>query len=304
MEIRNVVIVGKGALGLLFGGQIERALGPGSVRYLMDDARYERDRARHITINGEPCLLADVRAGEAAPADLIIVCVKAYGLDDAIDSMARAVGPSTRIISFMNGITSERRIAARYGWEHVALSVVQGMDATFIGDTFTYTHPGEVRMGAAEGTGPEVVPDIARLFDRCGIRYTVEDDMWRRLWVKFTLNVGINQTCMVYGGTYGSVVEPESEQLRSYVAAMREAAAVGHAEGVEVTERDISEMVALAASLEPDGMPSMAQDRINKKPSEVEEFAGTVIRLAERHSILVPQNRWLYRRIHEIEAAY
>lgn len=304
MDIQNVAIVGKGALGLLFGSQIAETLGTDNVCYLMDDARYERNRERQLSINGEPCLIPNVRAGDAKPADLVIVCVKAYGLDDAIDSMAGAVGPGTRIISLMNGITSEERIATRYGWDNVALSIAQGMDATFIGDELTYTHPGEIRLGADERTAPGVVDDISALLGRCGICHEVEDDMWRRLWVKFTLNVGINQTCMVYGGTYSSVVEPDGEQLRCYVAAMREAAAVAHAEGVEVTEADISEMVALAASLVPDGMPSMAQDRINKKPSEVEEFAGTVIRLAEKHGILVPQNRWLYKRVHEIEAGY
>ena len=41
----------------------------------------------------------------------------------------------------------------------------------------------------------------------------------------------------------------------------------------------------------------MAQDRINEKPTEVEEFSGTVIRLAQRHGLLVPTNRWLYERI-------
>ena len=71
-----------------------------------------------------------------------------------------------------------------------------------------------------------------------------------------------------------------------------------------VTEADLAQMAALIASLDPQGMPSMAQDRINRKPTEVEEFSGTIIRLADAHGILVPQNRWLYKRIREIEAGY
>lgn len=64
---------------------------------------------------------------------------------------------------------------------------------------------------------------------------------------------------------------------------------------------DISN-VDLMASLTPDSMPSMAQDRVNRKKSEVEIFAGTVRRLAERQGIMVPTNDYLYRRIMEIEA--
>ena len=142
------------------------------------------------------------------------------------------------------------------------------------------------------------------LYERAGIPHVVEEDIRRRMWVKLMLNVGINQVCMVYGGTYGTASAPESEQNRCYVAAMREALAVARAEGVDVTEADLMQMAQLIASLDPNGMPSMAQDRINEKPTEVEEFSGTICRLAERHGILVPTNQWLYRRIRELEAGF
>ena len=73
---------------------------------------------------------------------------------------------------------------------------------------------------------------------------------------------------------------------------------------MDVTEADLAQMAALIASLDPAGMPSMAQDRINGKLTEVDEFAGAVIARADKHGILVPQNRWLYERIREIEAGY
>ena len=66
-------------------------------------------------------------------------------------------------------------------------------------------------------------------------------------------------------------------------------------------------MAALTAALEtldPAGMPSMAQDRIARRKTEVEEFSGTICRLAAEHGIEVPQNEWLYQRIREIEASW
>lgn len=52
------------------------------------------------------------------------------------------------------------------------------------------------------------------------------------MWAKLMLNDGINQTCMAYGGTYGSATEQGSEQRRCFVSAMRETLAVANAEGV------------------------------------------------------------------------
>ena len=304
MAIENVTIVGKGALGLLFGQAIVRARGAQAVCYLMDDMRYERHAGETILVNGTPCALDNVRASEAEPADLVIVAVKATGLAAALDAMAGAVGPDTRIISLMNGITSERRIAVRYGWRNTVLAIAQGMDATFIAGELSYAHEGEIRFGAAAQTDAAAVADIAAFLTSCDIANVVEDDIEHRLWIKFMLNVGVNQTCMVYGGTYGSVSEQDGEQHRCFVAAMREVQAVARAEGIELSEADLDSMVRIIAGLHPDGMPSMAQDRVNGKPGEVDEFSGVVIELADKHGIHVPTNRWLCARIHEIEAAY
>ena len=117
MAIEKVAIVGKGALGLMFGDIIARHLGPSAVHYLMDDERYERHaNDKPPTVNGTPCRVGDVRASEAGVVDLVIVAVKMPGFATALDSMEHVVGPGTRIVSVMNGITSEERIAERFGW--------------------------------------------------------------------------------------------------------------------------------------------------------------------------------------------
>ncbi len=304
MGIEKAAIIGKGAVGLLYASMIAERIGPDAVEFVMDDERFARHAGEAVTINGKPCDIATIPASQARPVDFVMLTVKATGLEGAIETMGRLVGPHTRIASLLNGVTSEERIARRFGWANTVMSVAQGMDAVFIGGALTFTHPGEIRFGAADGTSADAVSDIDDFYTRAGIAHTVERDIRHRLWTKLMLNVGINQTCMAFGGTYGSASEEGSEENRCFVAAMREALAVARAEGVDVTEADLAQMAALIASLDPEGLPSMAQDRINGKPTEVEEFSGTIIRLAQRHGILVPQNRWLYDRIRSIESEY
>ena len=273
MAIETVAILGRGAVGLLYGTMAEKNLGPGAVEFVMDDERFARHAGEAVTVNGEPCRVPTIPASEASPVDLVILAIKAPGLPTALDTMERLVGPHTAIASLVNGVTSEERVAERFGWERTVLSVAQGMDAVFIGSDMTYGHPGEIRFGAAPGTADGVVADVADLYARAGIPHVVEKNIRRRMWVKLMLNVGINQTCMVFGGTYGSASEPGSEQNRCFVAAMREALAVARAEGVDVTEADLAQM-------------------------------GTICRLAERHGLLVPTNQWLYQRICELESGF
>ena len=316
MQINKVAFIGKGGVGLLYGSMIARALGNDAVEYIMDDTRFERHAGDALTVNGKPCDLTSVRASEAtpaesatrrektAPSDLVILTVKTTGLDQALKTMERVVGPNTLIASLCNGITSEQKIAERFGWEHTVLGICQGMDAVFLNGELTFTNAGEIRFGAAAGTEPATVTAIDELYTRCGIAHTVESDIAHRMWAKLMLNDGINQTCMAYGGTYGSATEPGSEQRRCFVSAMRETLAVANAEGIELTEADLTQMVHLIEGIDPAGMPSMAQDRIAQRKTEVEEFAGTICRLAVKHDIQVPQNDWLYQRIRDIEKSW
>ncbi len=48
----------------------------------------------------------------------------------------------------------------------------------------------------------------------------------------------------------------------------------------------------------------MGQDRINKKASEVDMFAGKIISLGKKYHIEVPANEKLYRMVKEIEKEY
>ena len=54
----------------------------------------------------------------------------------------------------------------------------------------------------------------------------------------------------------------------------------------------------------PDGMPSMRQDVLAKRPTEVEEFAGVVRARAKKYGMPTPANDFFYARIQEIEAGY
>jgi hypothetical protein len=84
-------------------------------------------------------------------------------------------------------------------------------------------------------------------------------------------------------------------------AAMREAMLVARRERVPVSDDDLDFYVRLVDGLDPDGMPSMRQDSLAGRPTEVEFFAGTVVRKADALGLDVPVNRRLYRQIREME---
>ncbi len=303
-DIQTVGVVGMGALGMLFGNILAEALGPGAVRFLMDDARYERRKNDIYTINDRSVSLQPARTSETAPLDLILVAVKYPALETSLETMAPAVGENTLILSLLNGISSEPILAARFGAEKVIHTVAQGMDAMCFGSSLTYTKAGRLHIGIVEPSMKKQLDRVVKFFEKTAFPYVVEEDILYRMWSKFMLNVGVNQSCMVFDCPYEKALEPGSLENVFFLSAMREVILLARAEGIDLGERELLEYVDIIRSLDPKAIPSMEQDRVNKKPCEVELFAGTVRRLAARHGIPVPANDYLWRRAHEIEKEY
>lgn len=302
----KVSIIGMGALGLMYGsfmkehaqGKFEEII----VDFVLDEHRFEKNKHKKYRCNGKEVEFTMTKASEATPCDLLIVATKATGLEAALDTMENCVDDHTTIISVLNGIASEEILGERFGKDKIIYTVAQEMDAMKFGDEVKYSNLGRLCIGVVDPNLQDRLQQVEEFFDTIQMPYREEDDILYRMWSKFMLNVGVNQTCMVYNTNYKGVLTPQTEENRMLIAAMREVVAVANAEGIGLTEKDLSEYVRIIATLNPTSVPSMAQDRLNGRRSEVESFAGTVRRLARKHNIYVPANDYLYERVMEIEA--
>ena len=301
----HVTILGLGAMGILFGDHIVRNLGPDRLRFLADGSRLERYRREGAWCNGQPC---DFRFsdGSDGPAQLLIFAVKAPDLEQAIALAAPVVDEDTVILSLLNGVTSEEILEQAFGPEKVLYTVTQGMDAVREGNRLTYHTAGQMFLGLPEEDyfdRGDKLTEALDLLCRAGLPFVREEDILHRMWCKFMLNVGVNQVCMAYETDYGGVQVPGP--LRdTMIAAMDEARKVGACQGVLVTQRDKAEYLAVLDALHPSGIPSMRQDGLAHRRTEVELFAGAVLELAARFGMNAPVNRMLYDRIRAMETSW
>ncbi|MEH7502810.1 ketopantoate reductase family protein [Neobacillus drentensis] len=305
MEIKKVSIIGLGALGILFGHHLSKKMPKANLRFIADRERIERYENDHVYCNGERCDFTYLTPDEKCePADLLIFMVKYDGLKDAIEAVKNHVGEQTIILSALNGITSEAVIGEAYGDEKILYCVAQGMDAVKVGNQLTYDHMGILCFGEQEpGLISENVKSVAAFFEKTAFPYEVDSNMVKRQWGKFMLNVGVNQTVAVYESNYGKI-QREGRARETMIAAMREVIALSERAGIDLTEADLAYWLSVLATLSPDGKPSMAQDVEAKRPSEVDLFSGTVLKLADKYGISTPINKELYDRIKLIESPY
>lgn len=304
MQIQKIGIIGHGAVGIMYGDALTRAFGRDNVFFIADRKRAERYRAEGASLNGVPCGFRYASEDDTSEkADLLLFTVKYTGLTNAIEIVRNFVREDTIFVSALNGVVSERDIAAAYGEAHLLYCSVQGMDATKEGANVTRSNSGYFALGLAQGGTNADLQSVCAVLDRAGLRYQLPEDIRHQLWSKCMLNVGVNQVTAARGLTYRGVQQP-GEAREEMLAAMREAQQAAACEGVTLAEEEIEQWVALMDSLDPDGMTSMRQDTLHKRKTELELFAGTICRIGREHGFETPVNDSLYARIRALEASF
>lgn len=303
MEIKKVSLIGLGAMGVFFAPRLWKTLGE-DFTVVASGERRKRLESKGVTVNGVNYKfpIADP-VDPHEPADLILMATKDMGLQSAIEDIRGLVGPNTQILCVMNGVNSENQVAAAYGFERVLYSFMRMSVVMKDGVADFDPYWGEVHFGEKDNTGEhsERVKAIEALFTRADIPYQVDDDMIRAIWRKFMSNIGENMTCALLGIPFGYFQWcDEANAIRE--AAMREVVEIAQKKGIGLSERDIARQSARVRNIPYANKPSTLQDLEAGKKTEVEMFAGTVLRMGREVGVPTPVNWVLYNAIKTYEA--
>ena len=305
--ITDVALIGLGAVGAAYLTSVADNFPECRIRVIAAGERAARLRAGGIVYNGRRYMFDVVEPQDGTPAGLLFVSVKNGQLSEAAGQAAAFVGPDTVIISPLNGVTSERKLAERFGADNVVYSYAIKLDATRRGAETVCGNEGWIVFGDERnepGRLSENVLAVEEFFKRSHIEYEIPEDMIKSLWKKFMMNCGLNQTSAVLGFSYGLM--QRSQEARSLMrSAMEEAAAAARAAaGVELGEAEIGEIFRTMDMLSPNGKTSMLQDVDARRVTEVDAFAETVASIAREHGFAAPVNELYLRLIRAREESF
>ncbi|HLN51252.1 MAG: ketopantoate reductase family protein [Thermoplasmata archaeon] len=295
----NVVVVGAGAVGSLFGGRLAAAgsrvtlvARPGHVRAIREGGlRIEG------TSPGTWPLEATSDLSAAGPADAVLVTVKTFDLEAAARELGRTLPPTPTLLPQNGlGIVPPVLDALRTsGWarpEDWVVRAVQSVPALWIG-------PGIVR---ASGTGEVILPDpggrgpLAGPIERFqvllrGAGFTVRTsaDIDREVWRKALVNAAINPVTALHGVPNGRLIDGP---LRSEaVALLTEARTVARAEGFVFGEAEAESDLDRVVLASAENRSSMLQDIDRGRPTEIDAISGELLRLGAVNGLDLPHTR-------------
>lgn len=291
-EIKKVLVCGIGAVGSIYGNKINE-YDSKNLRVLVDEKRLEKYKKHPKIFNGKPLIFNYILPDDKSfKADLIIIATKYDGLLDVVKNIENFVKEDTIILSLLNGVTSEKILAEKYGWKHILLSYFIGHSAMREDNSIVHDGVGAVVFGIKPnvGTDERDVELVKNFLDKVGLDYKVPDDMERSLWLKYMLNVSSNQPSAILGMTFGQM-QNNKKFIEFFTKVMKEVQSVAKAEGVQNTETMIDEALVTFNKMIPEGKTSMLQDVEAKRKTEVEMFAGTMVELGKKHNIPTPYNQ-------------
>lgn len=299
-EIKNVLILGIGAIGSIYATKIHD-FNPEYIKILLDKERYLKYKDNGIVFNNKKYNFEYILDANADyKADLILIATKAPDFEKASDMVKNFVSDDTIILSLLNGISSEEILFKKYGREKILYSYFLGHSSMKSGSTINFDGIGTLFFGEAQNKEySEKVLALKEFFDKVGIDYKIPEDMLAALWQKFIINIGANQTLAMlrlpYDGFNSNCAKNIAMEL------MKEAVEIAKFLGISNADNFIDNMFKIVKTIPPDLKPSMLQDVENGKQTEVDIFAGEVCRLGKKYNISTPKNELAFNILKAID---
>ena len=286
----RILVIGAGATGGLFGARLATA--GRDVTFLVRPKRAELLRERGLRVHGagqdlviEPKLLV---AGEIDETyDVILVSVKAAGIDRAIEDFAPAVGPETLIMPFLNGMRHLDALDKRFGADRVLGGVVRvqtTVDAN--GDILRVGPLEDMVYGARAGTSPSRLTELHETLSGAGFPATLSEHIDADMWTKWVFIASLGGENCLLRGTVGEIVAAGGAKFAAEL--VNECAAVAAAAGYPLPQQVHD---GLSASATAEGSPagtSMYRDLSNGYPTEAEHLLGDLLDRARQFDVRTP----------------
>jgi len=232
---------------------------------------------------------------EVGTVDTVIVGVKAWQVPEAAQAIVPLVGPGTAVVALQNGVDAPSQLASALGAEHVVIGLLLLRSFRIGPGQFRHTFDAEpnLQLGEFDGQASQRVEELGRIFESAGLSVVIPQDVRVGLWEKFCGACYLAGIPTVSRSPIG-VWRQQPELRRLAEAAGLEAAAVAKEHGVIVRDDLIDWLRQLTDGMAPGAKPSMQDDIMSGRPSELESWNGAAVRLGREFGVDTPVNSFIY----------
>lgn len=287
----KILVLGAGGIGGYFGGRLVEA--GADVTFLVRPKRAAQLAADGLVIKGptgdfkgpvKTVLAADVKPDY----DIVMFTCKAYDLDDAMTSIAPAMGANTAVLPFLNGVKHMDRLDEAFGRERVLGGVAQiSATLTPAGEILQLNEFHSLIFGERNAASSARCEALAAIMAKANFVSKLSPNIELELWEKFVFLCTLaGMTCLMRGSTVNiaSASEGEALILEMFEECRRVAAAAGFDPRPEVTQRGRGILTDRSRPF----TASMMRDIEKGGPIEGDHIVGDMLVRARQHGVPAP----------------
>jgi 2-dehydropantoate 2-reductase len=289
----RILVVGAGAVGGYFGGRLLEA--GRDVTFLVRPRRAAALAKSGLTIRSRlgdfhrPSPPIVLQEDIAEPFDLVVLSCKAYDLDGASASFARAVGENTSVLPLLNGMRHLDLLADRFGPKPVlggqcVISATLDVDGAIVHLNDLHA----LSFGELDGSRSARIETVASALLNAGFDARLSDEIRQEMWEKWVfIAAAAGITCLMRSAV-GDYVAASASDLAARL--LEECAGIAAGQGFQPRE---AALARARAALTAAGSPlkaSMLRDIEGGKPVEGDQLLGDLLRRAAK-----PDDRSLLR---------
>lgn len=231
---------------------------------------------------------------------LIIVCVKAYQVNEAIDSILTRLPKHCHILLLHNGMGPHLQVKKRLSTHGLSVGTTSQGALKLANLHIQQTGCGSSQLGHV--SGPRLSNKLKqRLLDAIPLSQWCEPIL-PLLWQKLAINAAINPLTAIEDCRNGALVDIRYTSIINQL--ISELVMVAKADGIELDELVLTNRVYEVIKLTANNFSSMHQDVVNKRQTEVGSINGYIIARARVHNMSCKINEDLYNQITTIESLY
>ena len=299
----RIAVLGGGAMGALYGGYL---------RLKHEVVIVDVNAALVEKINSEGLVIAEPDGSKAvyhpqaavntegmAPADLIIVFVKAMFSRSALSANRSLIGKDTYILTLQNGSGHERTLMEFCDRAHVVIGTTQHNSAvTGLGE-IRHGGSGMTHVGCIEGDAKRLAP-IAQALTESGLEADCSENVMKLIWNKMFTNVSASVLTGVLQVPLGYIAK-DANAWALCERLVREAVAVAAGEGLDFDVEEKLAEVRAVCEKSPEGITSICADLAKGRRTEVDTISGSVVAASRRNGVPAPTHEAMVALVHAME---
>ncbi|WP_313164069.1 2-dehydropantoate 2-reductase [Sedimentibacter sp.] len=303
----KTLILGAGAMGCLYGGLLKER---GNDVILVDVSKPQVDE---INKNGLALETAEGKRNIKIKAkfsqevneqpDLIILFTKTIHSKSALSSLKAIIGPETMVLSLQNGLGNDEVIKEFVRTDRIIIGTTNFPSDLLKPGNVRSLGKGTTKIMSCNGEVTEKLKQVEVMLSDAGFNCIITEDVFVSIWEKVAFNAACNALTAASRLKLGDVGKTdEGKELARSIA--KEVVSVANAKNIHANAENVIKLIELDFVEHAEHMPSMMQDVLGNRTTEIDFINGAVVREAEKLGISVPVTNVLYKLVSMIQKNY